>query len=158
MLWAVLIPLATWWILRRQRTRIRLPVVVLIAILAVPASGALGSGWLVLRVSADSQATTDTFAPACFPFTMVGYHDLDAQLFNYSIVLGWPNGIPVVVLPTLDDQSEYMAVDRLTCGVILTQLAFLAAVMALLGILALEAGTTLWKRSTSRKPTLDAPI
>jgi len=158
MLWAVIVPIAVWWTLRRERAYTRLPVVVLVAMLAVPASGVLGSGWLVLRVPADSQATTDTFAPACFPFTMVGFHDLDAQLFNYRIVLGWPNGIPVVVLPTEDDQSEFMTIQRLTCGVILTQLAFFAAVMALLGILAIEAAITLWKRSTSRKPAPDAPV
>lgn len=124
--------------------------------LAVSASGGLGSGWLVLRLPADSQATTDIFAPACYPFTMVGYHDLSAQIFNYSIVLGWPNGIPVVFLPTEDDQSEYMHIQRLTCGAILTLLAFAAAVTAVLGILVLEPGTTLWKRSTSPKPVRDA--
>jgi hypothetical protein len=131
---------------------------VVIAILAVPASGVLGSAWLVLTVPADSQAITDISAPACFPFTMVGYHDLDAQIFNYSIVLGWPNGIPVVVLPTEDDQSEFMHIQRLTCAVILTQLASFAALAALIGILALEASAMLWKRPGSPKLAPDALI
>lgn len=157
MLWVVLVPLVTWLTLRRPRRHIRLPLVVLITILAVPASGALGSAWLVLRVPADSQATTDTFAPACFPFTMVGYHDLGAQIFNYSIVLGWPNGIPVVILPTLDDQSEYMHIQRLTCAIILTQLAFLAGLATLIGILALETGAMLWKHRRSPNTRPDKP-
>jgi hypothetical protein len=156
MLWAVIVPVVVWWMLRRERAYTRLPVVVLVAMLTVAASGGLGSGWLVLRVPADSQATTDTFAPACFPFTMVGFHDLGAQIFNYRIVLGWPNGIPVVVLPTDDDQSEFMHIQRLTCGVILTQLAFLAALAGLVAVLAIETGVTLRNRFASRKLTPSA--
>jgi hypothetical protein len=144
MLWAVIVPVVVWWMLRRERAYTRLPVVVLVAMLTVAASGGLGSGWLVLRVPADSQATTDTF------------DDLGAQIFNYSIVLGWPDGIPVVVLPTDDDQSEFMHIQRLTCGVILTQLAFLAALAGLVAVLAIETGVTLRNRFASRKLTPSA--
>jgi hypothetical protein len=87
---------------------------------------------------------------------MVGFHDLGAQIFNYRIVLGWPNGTPVVVLPTEDDQSEFMHIQRLTCGVILTQLAFLAALAGLVAVLAIETGVTLRNRFASRKLTPSA--
>jgi hypothetical protein len=156
MLWVVIVPFGVWWMLRRKRTHTRLPLVVFLAMLAVPASGAFGIIWPVLELPADSQATTHIFAPACFPFTMVGFHDLGARLFNYRIVLGWPNGIPVVVLPTEDDQSEFMTIQRLTCGVILTQLAFLAALAGLVAVLAIENGVTLRNRFASRNLTPSA--
>lgn len=144
--------------LRRKRTRTRLPVVVLVAILAVPASSGLGSIWPAIELWTDSQARTLIFPPACFPFTIISFHDFDARLFNYRIVLGWPDGVPVLVLPTEDDQGEFMTIQHLTCAVILTQLASFAALAAVAGILALEAGVVLWKRSRSPKAVPDTLI
>jgi hypothetical protein len=153
MLWAVVVPVAVWWMLRKERAYTRLPVVVLVAMLTVAASGGLGTIWPILELPADSQATTTVFAPACFPFTIARFHDFSARLFNYRIVLGWPNGIPAVVLPTEDDQSEFMHIQAFTCAAILIQLAFLAALAGLAAVLAIETGETLRKRFVSRNLT-----
>ena len=158
MLWAVLVPLAVWWVLRQKRARTRFPAVALVALLAVPASGGLGAIWPAVELWTDSQVRTLIFPPACYPFTIISVHDFDARLFSYRIVLGWPDGVPVVVLPTEDDQSEFMTIQHLTCAVILTQLAFLAGLAALAGILAVETGVMLWIRSRSPKPVPDVPI
>jgi hypothetical protein len=156
-LWAVLVPIAVWFGLRRERARTRVAAVLLVAAITVPASGALGIFPPAMELWNDSQVRTLVYSPACFPFTIISVHDFDARLFNYRIVLGWPNGIPLVVFPTEDDQSEFMHIQALTCAVILTQLAFVAAVTTVLGITAVEVALTRRKRFTPPKPAADTP-
>jgi hypothetical protein len=39
------------------------------------------------------------FSPAAFPFCIQQYRDYSAELFSYTLSLGWPEGIPLLQLP-----------------------------------------------------------
>lgn len=95
---------------------------------------------LVLRYPVGQRSTTDVFAPSCFPFTIVGFHDFENQQFAYRIVFGWPDGIPILLFELMDDQSEFMNEQRFKCSIILGLLSLLGALLAVFGIFTLEAG------------------
>ncbi len=59
------------------------------------------------------------FSPVAYPFSIQQYRHYVERVFRYSIVLGWPGGLPVIQFPMLDDQSEFIHGQAYYSGLIL---------------------------------------
>ena len=75
-----------------------------------------------------------TFSPIAYPFCIQQYRDYTAKLFSYALILGWPEGIPLIQLALLDDQSEFIHIQHYFSGLILGIILLLWVVL-LVGIL-----------------------
>lgn len=85
----------------------------------------------VTEISTGSNQELRVMPPAAFPFTIQQYRDYDTNQFNYRIVIGWPDGIPIYESVTMDDQSEFIHLAHLSAGLLLGiyQLVGLAALL-----------------------------
>ncbi len=74
------------------------------------------------------------FSPFAYPFCIQQYRDYGARLFSYALILGWPEGIPLIQLGLQDDQSEFIHAQHYFSGLILG-IVLLLGVVILVGVL-----------------------
>ena len=75
-----------------------------------------------------------TFPAHAYPFCIQQYRDYGAGLFSYALVIGWPEGIPVMQLALTDDQSEFIHMQHYFTGLILG-IVLLVVVVILVSVL-----------------------
>jgi len=76
------------------------------------------------------------FSPAAFPFCIQQYRNYDANLFNYAVSFGWPEGIPLLQFALQEDQSHFIHAQHYFSGLSLG-LLLLLVVVVLVGFLTL---------------------
>jgi len=75
-----------------------------------------------------------TYPAYAYPFCIQQYRDYSAGLFSYALIIGWPEGIPLMQLALTDDQSEFIHVQHYFTGLTLG-LVLLLVVVILVSIL-----------------------
>jgi len=84
----------------------------------------------VVSVSTGVDQELRVMPPAGFPLTMQQYRNYESNQFDYRIVLGWPDGLPIYESMLIDDQSEFIHVAHLVTAtylglLLLTNLAII---------------------------------
>lgn len=89
----------------------------------------------ITEISLGANEVLRIFSPAAFPFCIQQYRDYSAELFSYTVCLGWPEGIPLLQLPLWDShQSEFIHEGHYSSGLGLG-LLLLLGMAGLVGIL-----------------------
>ncbi len=105
--------------------------ITIVGIIIAGVTTAVAASLPVTEISTGSNQELRVMPPAAFPFTIQQYRDYDTNQFNYRIVIGWPDGIPIYESVTMDDQSEFIHLAHLSAGLLLGiyQLVGLAALL-----------------------------
>jgi len=88
----------------------------------------------VIEIPLGENEALRTFSPVAYPFCIQQYSDYNARLFSYALILGWPEGIPLVQLPLMQIDTFFFNLARYTTGLYLG-LILLLGVVILVGIL-----------------------
>ncbi len=96
------------WKHRRGNIAKRLDVLVAVAVLVTGLTFITAVFPPIVEIPTGPNQELRVMPPTAFPFTMQQYRDYDSDQFNYRIVIGWPDGVPIFEGVTTDDQSEFI--------------------------------------------------
>ncbi len=93
------------------------------------------------------------FPQIAYPFCIQQYRDYAADLFSYSIIFGWPEGMPLVQFALQEDQSHFIHYQHYLAGFSLG-LILLLGMVVLVGILSLIENKMVFARRLGNTSTL----
>ena len=93
------------------------------------------------------------FSPAAYPFCIQQYRNYEANLFSYTVSLGWPEGIPLLQFALQEDQSHFIHAQHYFSGLSLG-LLLLLVVVVLVGLLTLIERKSIVSRKQRKSSAL----
>jgi len=90
----------------------------------------------ITEISLGPNEVLRVFSPAAFPFCIQQYRDYSAELFSYTVSLGWPEGIPLLQLPLWDTHESIFIHEQHYRSGLSLGLLLLLGMTVLVGILA----------------------
>ncbi|TFF96698.1 hypothetical protein EU546_00880 [Candidatus Thorarchaeota archaeon] len=133
-LFVVIVVVVVAWFLVRDAERHHLTVLLLAGLLSTYIVSVLAYMPTITEITIGVEEELRLGLPAAYPFSVQQYRDYAEGVFSYSIVLGWPRGLPVIQFPLYDDQSEFIRAEAYYSGLMLgiLGLALMATVVVLL--------------------------
>ncbi|MHA1965030.1 MAG: hypothetical protein ACXACG_09520 [Candidatus Thorarchaeota archaeon] len=107
----------------------------------------------IITIPLSEDEVVRVFSPIAYPFCIQQYRNYDANLFSYTLSFGWPEGLPLLDMGLMDDQSEFIHAAHYTFGLFLG-LALLLFVVILVGILTLVERKSVIVRKQRTSSTL----
>lgn len=118
-MFVVIIMVVVVWFLIRQEKGSRLAVLLLAGLISTYIVSVLAYMPPITEITLGAEEELRVFSPVAYPFSIQQYRHYVERVFRYSIVLGWPGGLPVIQFPMLDDQSEFIHGQAYYSGLIL---------------------------------------
>lgn len=148
-MFVVIIVVVVVWVLIRQDKESRLALLLLAGLLSTYLVSVLAYMPPITEIALGAEEELRVFSPVAYPFSVQQYRDYAVRGFRYSIVLGWPRGLPVIQFPLLHDQSEFIHGQAYYSGLIMGMLGLGIVLATVISLGLLDS-----HRSPPREPKL----
>ena len=121
----VLVVVIVAWILASESNTEKIVVSLSVGLVISYIVAVMASFPPIMTIPLGGNEALRVFSPVAYPFSILQYRDYDANLFSYSVNIGWPEGLPVLSSGLMPDQSEYIHLAHYTSGLFLGLLLLL---------------------------------
>ncbi len=134
------------WLLASESNTERIVVSLSVGLVTSYIVAVLASFPPIMTIPLAENEVTRTFSPIAYPFSIQQYRNYDANLFSYSVIVGWPEGFPLFELGLQEDQSHLIHGAHYFSGL------FLGLVLLVLVIILVGALTLVERKKTIIRP------